>query len=45
MAAHALSADVAKPTPLEQRSLWQRLLGEAAQEHPLLAATCLQCAT
>ena len=38
MAAHALSADVAKPTPLEQRSLWQRLLGEAAQEHPRVLA-------
>ena len=33
-AVHMLSADVAKPTPVEQRSLWQRLLGEGAGDHP-----------
>ncbi len=33
-AVHTLSADVAKPTPMEQRSLWQRLLGERAGNHP-----------
>jgi predicted nucleic acid-binding protein len=33
-AVHTLSADVAKPTPVEQRSLWQRLLGEAAGHQP-----------
>jgi len=33
-AQHALSEDVGKPTALEQRSLWQRLLGEASGEHP-----------
>ncbi|SFS14379.1 ATPase family associated with various cellular activities (AAA) [Dyella sp. OK004] len=29
-----LSADIAKPTPFEQRSLWQRLLGEQAGGQP-----------
>lgn len=33
-AMHTLSVDVAKPTPVEQRNLWQRLLGEAAGKHP-----------
>jgi hypothetical protein len=33
-AVHTLSADVAKPTPVEQRSLWQRLLGDVAGSHP-----------
>lgn len=33
-AAHTVSVDVAKPTPLEQRSLWQRLLGDLAGDHP-----------
>jgi len=32
-ATHALSADVAKPTAMEQRTLWQRLLGEDAEQH------------
>ncbi|MBT2117123.1 ATP-binding protein [Dyella sp. LX-66] len=30
---HALSADVTRPTSLEQRSLWQHLLGEGADQH------------
>ena len=29
-----VSVDVAKPTAVEQRSLWQRLLGDLADEHP-----------
>jgi len=33
-ATHALSVDVAKPTAIEQRSLWQRLLGDAAGAQP-----------
>ena len=33
---NTLSADVAKPTAVEQRSLWQRLLGESAGDHPKL---------
>ncbi|PTR34027.1 ATPase family protein associated with various cellular activities (AAA) [Luteibacter sp. OK325] len=33
-AVDTLSADVAKPTPVEQRNLWQSLLGEAAGDHP-----------
>ena len=33
-ATHALSIDVAKPTAVEQRSLWQRLLGDAAGAQP-----------
>ncbi|MEP6897874.1 MAG: ATP-binding protein [Rhodanobacter sp.] len=33
-ASHALSVDVAKPTAVEQRTLWQRLLGEAAGRQP-----------
>jgi hypothetical protein len=33
-ATHALSVDVAKPTAVEQRSLWQRLLGDAAGAQP-----------
>jgi hypothetical protein len=33
-ASHALSVDVAKPTAIEQRSLWQRLLGDAAGQQP-----------
>ncbi|MEO8810299.1 MAG: ATP-binding protein [Rhodanobacter sp.] len=32
--AHTVSVDVAKPTPIEQRSLWQRLLGDLAGDHP-----------
>jgi hypothetical protein len=32
-AAHALSADVAKPTAMEQRALWQHLLGEGAEQY------------
>ena len=31
---HALSVDVAKPTAVEQRTLWQRLLGDAAGTQP-----------
>ncbi|MFC5437153.1 ATP-binding protein [Rhodanobacter umsongensis] len=31
---HALSVDVAKPTAVEQRALWQRLLGDAAGAQP-----------
>ncbi|WP_426688226.1 ATP-binding protein [Rhodanobacter ginsengiterrae] len=31
---HALSVDVAKPTAVEQRTLWQRLLGDAAGAQP-----------
>jgi hypothetical protein len=31
---HALSVDVAKPTAVEQRTLWQRLLGGAAGAQP-----------
>jgi hypothetical protein len=31
---HSLSADVAKPTPVEQRTIWQRLLGDSAGDHP-----------
>jgi hypothetical protein len=31
---HTLSVDVAKPTAIEQRSLWQRLLGDAAGRQP-----------
>ena len=30
---HALSADVTRPTSLEQRSVWQHLLGEGAEQH------------
>jgi hypothetical protein len=33
-ASHALSVDVAKPTAVEQRALWQRLLGDVAGEQP-----------
>ena len=33
-ATHALSVDVAKPTAVEQRTLWQRLLGDAAGTQP-----------
>lgn len=33
-ATHALSIDVAKPSAVEQRSLWQRLLGDAAGTQP-----------
>jgi hypothetical protein len=33
-AVHTVSMDVTKPTPVEQRSLWQRLLGESAGSHP-----------
>ncbi len=33
-AAATVSVDVAKPTAIEQRSLWQRLLGDVAGEHP-----------
>lgn len=33
-ATQALSVDVAKPTAVEQRSLWQRLLGDAAGAQP-----------
>ncbi|MGS1127072.1 ATP-binding protein [Rhodanobacter sp. UC4437_H4] len=33
-ATHALSVDVVKPTAVEQRSLWQRLLGDAAGALP-----------
>lgn len=33
-AVQTLSADVAKPTPVEQRGLWQRLLGEGAGNQP-----------
>ena len=29
-----LSTDVAKPTAVEQRTVWQRLLGEGAGDHP-----------
>lgn len=32
--AHAISADVAKPSALEQRSQWQQLLGDAADGQP-----------
>lgn len=31
---HAISVEVARPTPLEQREAWQTALGEAAAEHP-----------
>jgi hypothetical protein len=31
---HALSVDVAKPTAVEQRTLWQRLLGDTAGAQP-----------
>ncbi|MET3653946.1 ATP-binding protein [Dyella japonica] len=31
---NALSADVVKPTPIEQRSLWQHLLGDHQGDHP-----------
>ena len=31
--AQALSADVARPTAMEQRTLWQHLLGEGSDEH------------
>ncbi|MGS0998359.1 ATP-binding protein [Rhodanobacter sp. UC4451_H18] len=33
-AAQALSVDVAKPSAVEQRALWQRLLGDAAGAQP-----------
>jgi hypothetical protein len=33
-AAHTLSVDVAKPTPVEQRGLWQTLLGDVGGDHP-----------
>ncbi len=33
-AADTVSVDVARPTAIEQRSLWQRLLGELAGPHP-----------
>src|SRR6185312_5980524 len=33
-ATHALSVDVVKPTAVEQRSLWQRLLGDVAGAQP-----------
>jgi predicted nucleic acid-binding protein len=33
-ALHTLSADVGKPTPVEQRGLWQELLGDVAGKHP-----------
>jgi ATPases of the AAA+ class len=33
-ATRALSVDVAKPTAVEQRTLWQRLLGDAAGAQP-----------
>lgn len=33
-AAQALSVDVAKPSAVEQRALWQRLLGDAAGTQP-----------
>ncbi|WP_426700932.1 ATP-binding protein [Rhodanobacter sp. Col0626] len=33
-ASHTLSVDVAKPTAVEQRTLWQRLLGDAAGQQP-----------
>ncbi|MGO4700714.1 AAA family ATPase [Dyella sp. 2RAB6] len=32
-ATHALSADVTRPTAIEQRTLWQGLLGEGADQH------------
>jgi hypothetical protein len=28
-----VSADIAKPTPMEQRSVWRRLLGEGSEQH------------
>ncbi len=31
---HALSVDVAKPSALEQRKLWQQLLGDSADSQP-----------
>jgi hypothetical protein len=34
MAGNVLSVDVARPTALEQRTLWQQTLGEAAGDHP-----------
>ncbi|MFC5526870.1 ATP-binding protein [Rhodanobacter ginsengisoli] len=33
-AADTVSVDVTRPTAIEQRSLWQRLLGELAGSHP-----------
>ena len=32
-ASHVISVDIAKPTSMEQRSLWQNLLGEDAETH------------
>jgi hypothetical protein len=32
--ANLLSVEVAKPTAVEQRTLWQQTLGEAADDHP-----------
>ena len=31
---NTLSTDVAKPTAVEQRTIWQRLLGDGAGDHP-----------